>query len=267
MNIKPAAWQQLPFRLGTTSYIIPADILPNAHYLADKIDDIELVLFEVDNEYSNIPDAAVTDELKKIAKANDLSYTVHLPLDLMLGDVEGEEHLSIIKARKVIQHTKKLAPWSYVVHLDGKSYLANPTKEEHQKVIDNSCRALEIIGKELDGQLDLLAVENLDHYPPDFIFPVLERLPVSQCVDIGHLWLEGHDPVAYLQDTLPRTRVMHLHGIADRDHKSLKHMPAEKVKAVWDVLTAAYSGVVTLEIFSQADFESSLAVLTAIMEA
>jgi hypothetical protein len=29
-----------PFRLGTTSYIIPADILPNAQYLADKVQDI-----------------------------------------------------------------------------------------------------------------------------------------------------------------------------------------------------------------------------------
>ena len=42
----------LPFRLGTTSYIIPADILPNVRYLADKVDDIELVLFEAD-DYSN----------------------------------------------------------------------------------------------------------------------------------------------------------------------------------------------------------------------
>ena len=31
---------RLPFRLGTSSYIIPADILPNVDFLKDKVDDI-----------------------------------------------------------------------------------------------------------------------------------------------------------------------------------------------------------------------------------
>ena len=47
-----------PFRLGTTSYIIPNSILPNVRYLADKVKDIELVLFESDDGISNFPDAA-----------------------------------------------------------------------------------------------------------------------------------------------------------------------------------------------------------------
>ena len=45
---------RLPFRLGTTSYIIPDDILPNVTMLAPSIDDIELILFESD-EISNYP--------------------------------------------------------------------------------------------------------------------------------------------------------------------------------------------------------------------
>ena len=52
----------LPFRLGTTSYIIPDDILPNVRYLAGKVKDIELVLFDID-EYCNIPDAEQLSEL------------------------------------------------------------------------------------------------------------------------------------------------------------------------------------------------------------
>jgi hypothetical protein len=43
-----------PFRLGTSSYIIPDEILPNIQYLKDLVDDVEIVLFESD-EYSNIP--------------------------------------------------------------------------------------------------------------------------------------------------------------------------------------------------------------------
>ena len=51
--------QAYPFRLGTTSYIIPADILPNARYLAGKIRDIELILFEVDDGPNNLPSTEV----------------------------------------------------------------------------------------------------------------------------------------------------------------------------------------------------------------
>ena len=73
-----------PFRLGTSSYIIPADILPNAHYLAGKVKDIELILFEVDDGPNNLPSPEVIEELEQIAREQDLTYTVHLPLDLKL---------------------------------------------------------------------------------------------------------------------------------------------------------------------------------------
>ncbi len=69
--------QAYPFRLGTTSYIIPADILPNAHYLAGKVRDIELILFEVDDGPNNLPSTEVIDELLLIAQQHDLTYTVH----------------------------------------------------------------------------------------------------------------------------------------------------------------------------------------------
>jgi sugar phosphate isomerase/epimerase len=81
-------------------------------------------------------------------------------------------------------------------------------------------------------------------------------------VDIGHLWLDGYDPIPYLQTALPRTRVIHMHGIAERDHRSLTFMPMEKVRAVWEeLIRARYEGVLTLEIFSEDDFLSSLEVL------
>ena len=45
------------FRIGTTSYVIPDDILPNVEYLASRVDDVQLVLFETDEYGSNLPDA------------------------------------------------------------------------------------------------------------------------------------------------------------------------------------------------------------------
>ncbi len=47
--------ENINFRIGTTSYIIPDDIIPpNVRYLGGKTDDIELVLFEVDDGPSNL---------------------------------------------------------------------------------------------------------------------------------------------------------------------------------------------------------------------
>lgn len=253
-----------PFRLGTTSYIIPDDILPNARYLAGKVRDIELILFEVDDGPNNLPSAEVIDELTGIAEQHDITYTVHLPLDLKLGDDGSERDQSIVKAKRVIDCTRGLNPWAYVLHLDGRSVRTSTDQRMLKGWQDHSVRALEIVS-EWAGCPEKLAVENLETYPLDFIQPVLDRIPVSRCVDVGHLWLDGHDPIPYLQEALPRTRVIHMHGIAERDHRSLKFMPFENVCDVWkELVKLKYDNVLTLEIFSEEDFASSVEVLEKI---
>jgi sugar phosphate isomerase/epimerase len=253
-----------PFRLGTTSYIIPDDILPNVRYLAGKVRDIELILFEVDDGPNNLPSTEIIDELTQIARQHDITYTVHLPLDLKLGDDGSERDQSLVKAKRVIDCTRRLNPWAYVLHLDGRSVRTSTDQGLLKRWQDHSVRALEIVS-EWAGGPEKLAVENLETYPLDFIQPVLDRIPVSRCVDIGHLWLDGHDPIPYLQAALSRTRVIHMHGIAERDHRSLKFMPFEKVCDVWrELIHVHYEGVLTLEIFSEEDFTSSLEMLEKI---
>jgi adenosylcobalamin phosphodiesterase len=250
-----------PFRLGTTSYIIPDDILPNARYLAGKVGDIELILFEVDDGPNNLPSSDVIHELSKIAQENDLTYTVHLPLDLKLGEDGSERDQSLVKAKRVIDCTRELDPWAYVLHLDGKAVRTSTDAELVKHWQDQSVRALEIVSAWAGGP-DKLAVENLETYPLDFIQPVLDRIPVSRCVDVGHLWLDGHDPVPYLRAALPRTRVVHMHGISERDHRSLAFLSQERIRAVWEeLLQENYTGVLTLEIFSEEDFRSSMDVI------
>jgi len=97
-----------PFRLGATSYIIPADILPNLHYLAGKVQDVELVLFEVDDGPNNLPTPAQVDEMNALASEYGLTYTIHLPLDLRLADDGSLRHVSLEKARRVIECTRAL---------------------------------------------------------------------------------------------------------------------------------------------------------------
>ena len=118
------------------------------------------------------------------------------------------------------------------------------------------------------GDGKLLAVENLEGYPPEFVTPIVQQTSASRCLDVGHLWLDGIDPLPHLRSALPRTRMIHLHGLKDgRDHQSIAHMPPQQLDAVLQLLVeSAYRGIVTLEIFGQEDFESSMAALYGSLE-
>lgn len=57
---------------------------------------------------------------------------------------------------------------------------------------------------------------------------------------------------------MPRTRVIHIHGISQRDHSSLAHLAPEKLDPVIELLLREnYPGVLTLEVFGEDDFYSS----------
>lgn len=253
--------KQLPFRIGTTSYIVPNELLPNVRFLAERVDDIELVLFEVDDGPNNLPDANVIRELKSLAQQHQLSYTVHLPLDLRLAGEGGEQHGSIVKARKVIERTLDLNPWAYVLHLDGRDMLNSPDPQAIENWNRQAVQALGIVAEWIPD-VRSLAVENLEKYPLNFWDEVFKRAQISRCIDIGHLWVDGHDPVAYLKKHIDRAKVLHIHGISDRDHRSLSNVPFDEFTRVLSfILQSGFKGVMTIEVFGQEDFESSLAVL------
>jgi sugar phosphate isomerase/epimerase len=244
-----------PFRLGSTSYVIPADILPNVCRLGPLVDDVELVLFEVD-EGSNLPSPAVIKGLAELAQRHDLTYTVHLPLDLRLAAAEDVwRHPSMEKARRVVRSTRALKPWAYVVHLDGTEIQAGAPAGAVGRWRDRAARSLEALGAEA-GELALLAVENLESYQPEAFLPLLDQLPISLCLDVGHFFRTGTDPFPYLEQHLGRTRVVHLHGSRDgRDHRGLDLVPDDTLGRLLELLLyRRFSGVLTLEVFTERHF-------------
>jgi sugar phosphate isomerase/epimerase len=249
--MKPA----LPFRLGCTSYVIPADILPNVRQLGPLVDDVELVLFEVDDR-SNLPSPAVVEGLAQLAQRHDLTYTVHLPLDLRLAAADDLwRHPSMEKAQRVIRATRALRPWAYVVHLDGTEIQAGGGRAEVVRWRDRAARSLESLGEEA-GELALLAVENLESYRPEAYLPLVDQLPISLCLDVGHFFRTGTDPFPYLEGHLQRTRVVHLHGSRDgRDHRGLDLIPDATLGQLLELLLARqFGGVLTLEVFTERHF-------------
>ena len=253
----------LPFRVGATSYVIEADLLSNAQFLAHYVQDMQLVLFDLPGGPSNLPDAATVAALSQVGQDQDLTYTVHLIEDLA-PQASPQAEASLQKAQDVIQRTQALAPWAYVLHLEGRAVRTPATPAEclAQWQIQVQAALQQVIA--WVGDAPLLAVENLEGYPPAFVIPVLmPPTSVSRCVDIGHLWLDGHEPLPWLQEALPRTRVVHLHGLyGGRDHQSIAHMAPEQLDPVinW-LLQQRYTGVLTLEVFGEVDFWSSLEAL------
>ncbi len=234
----------LPFRLGATSYIWPDDILPNVRQLGPLVDDVELVLFESDEYGSNLPGQEVIAELKQLAQAHDLTYTVHLPLDLRLGDDDDAlRHPSLEKARRVIERTRSLDPFAYVVHLDGRAIEHGANANALARWQSQAARSLELVAA-WAGEADRICVENLENYDPAAFAPVIESAHASRSVDVGHFWLKGLDPLPHLSQWRAQTRVVHIHGIGERDHQSLALMPPDALDAVVAHLLENMRGVV-----------------------
>jgi sugar phosphate isomerase/epimerase len=255
------------FRVGTTSYIIPDELLPNVEYVGPLVDDVQLVLFETDGYGSNLPDADLVARLRCLAEEHGLTYTVHLPVDLRLGGGAVDGEVSLVKARRVIEATRGLEPYAYTLHLDGRELLgpggvAGTESTALRRWQEDSRCVLEIVCGWLDDSTRL-CVENVEGWDPEAFAPVVSALPVSRTIDVGHLWLQQVDPMDHLERWIDRARVIHLHGLAGRDHASLAWVPPEKLDPVISLLVARFSGVVTLEVFDREDLETSLEALSA----
>ena len=71
------------FRLGTTSFIYPDHYLPNVKMLGPYLNEIELLLFE--SAYDSLPSKHEIKELSILAEEFDITYDIHLPIDISLG--------------------------------------------------------------------------------------------------------------------------------------------------------------------------------------
>jgi sugar phosphate isomerase/epimerase len=256
---------RFPFRLGTSSYIIPDDILPNVRYLAGKVEDVELVLFESD-EFSNLPSNDVIRELVALAVEHGLTYSVHLPLDVYLGNHDrAERERSVGKCRRIIDLTEALPKSAFVMHFEaGKGVDINAFSEaERQCFVESLGDSAQMLLDGCDHPASMFCAENLN-YPFELVWPVVEAFGFSVTLDVGHLEYYGFPTAEYLERYLHRTKVLHMHGTTEgRDHNSLDYMRPEALDMVVEALRKADGEpkVFTLEIFSEADFLSSCRVL------
>jgi sugar phosphate isomerase/epimerase len=252
-----------PFRLGTTSYIVPDDIVPNLLYLQGRVDEVELLLFESD-QCSNLPARSVGLEIARLGQEAELTYTVHLPLDTRLGSADEAERLaSVGKCRRVIERMAPVAPFAWILHLHG-DRRGDPPSDDASRWIEQNRRSLHEL---LEGgpASRMFCVETLD-YDFERIADLVEAFDLSVCLDIGHLLVHGRDVTAHLDRWMERARVFHLHGVdaEGKDHNHLGHLPPGLLEDLAKRLSGLPAGderVVTMEVFRQNDFERSMGVV------
>jgi sugar phosphate isomerase/epimerase len=238
-------------------------MVPNVERLVGRVDDIELLLFSVDED---VPGADEVARLRELKQEHGLSYTVHTPLDASLASADERRRVEgVDKVRRAIEWGRPLDPFGYTLHVylgDGEHDAAPPRDLDAWR--ERAVRSLETVAA--DGVAPrALCIERID-YPFELVAPVVGALDLSIALDVGHLLRDGIALAGELDRWLGRTRIVQLHGTRPdgRDHKSLAHAPAAEVKRLLDTLAArAFSGVLTLEVFDADDLEESLALLAA----
>ena len=242
-----------PFCLATTSFIFPDTWAANVRRLGPYVDEIELLFFE--SGASNYPSKKEINTLAHLADDLALTYNVHLPMDIYLGhETASERKRAVDQVRQVLDLTGLLPVSVYVIHV------VRSEKSSDQKTIDSwRNRTKTSFEKIVSGGIPTvsLAVETLD-YPLSWVDSVIFDLDLSVCLDLGHLWLAGRNPLSQYHLYQNQTRILHLHGIENgRDHRSLTQLNSDQKKIVRQMLKG-FNGVVSLEVFSLDDLIPSL---------
>ncbi|RLB21303.1 MAG: sugar phosphate isomerase/epimerase, partial [Deltaproteobacteria bacterium] len=218
----PVLKNSFGFRLATTSYIIPEGFMKNISFLGRYVDEIALVLFDTGNE-NNLPSKTEIREMKGAAEEFNITYNVHLPPDVFLGDPDpAVREVALQRVLCFYDRTLPLGPVQYVLHLDRRGADGRPLRDWDAFTANLLSSMDELIKGGLDASS--VSVENLD-FPLQWVEPVVEEFGMNFCLDLGHLMYYCFDLKENIDAFLDRSPIVHLHGIADgMDHKGAENI-------------------------------------------
>jgi len=246
--------KRFPFRLSVPSFIYPANYIDNARMLAPFVDEIELLLFE--SHESHLPHASEIDQLASLAVDQEISYNVHLPIDLYLASVDNHSRQEAVdRLTTAIDRVRPLSPTTYTLHLPYNE------ADTHPKTVDKWARrnreCLDEILAASKAHPGQISIETLE-YPPFWFETVVAALGLAVCIDIGHIMRFGYNLEEVWRIFANRTTMIHLHGVYQgQDHLALAQMPAE-ARALIKRCLGSYSGALSLEVFSFERLNTSL---------
>lgn len=242
-----------PFRLGTTSFIYPDLYSENVRLLGPYLDEIELLFFE-SREAGCFPSVYEIEKLKDLKEEYDLTYNIHLPTDVDLSSPDpSEREKAVVNLMHVIKMTKDIDPVTYTLHIPFE--LNRPGGENLWRVY--AAKGLRDLLAHDEILPEKISVETL-FYPPHFMAPLLEEFNLSMCLDVGHVLLDGGDPLEEFIKYRDRISIIHLHSAKNKiDHLSLDNFNEEDFSKIREILKD-FSESVSIEVFSFKDLENSL---------
>lgn len=245
-----------PFKIGSTSFIYPDGYTQNVKMLAPYLDEIELLLFESASD--SLPSNHEIKKLSLLSNEFDLSYNIHLPIDISLSALDTSmRHTAMETIKQVMELTAPLSPSTCTLHLQyDESDFTNSSIKRWQERLYNSIEQLVATG--INGEM--ISIETLA-YPLDWVEKIITTFNLSVCIDLGHLIVNQFDMEAVFNKYCKRTSIIHLHGIENhKDHLALDKLPKQMTDIIIRILKR-YSGVVSLEVFSYNELFTSLNVL------
>ena len=242
-----------PFRLATTSFIYPAGYAENVRKLAPFVDEIELLFFE--SAPTSLPTKQEIRELESFASGDGISYNIHLPLDIKLGnkksDIRNQSNDAVLR---VAELTKDLHPTTMTLHID---FEGNATKDDDVSAWRE--RAGSSMEKIFSRGIppEKFSVENLE-YPFSLVAPLVRETGMKACIDVGHLAVIDGDLEDHLKTYGDMAEIMHLYGTVNNHvHGPLTRLPVPMLELAVQYL-CEFTGTVSLEVFSFENLKESL---------
>lgn len=237
---------RLQFRFGTTSFIYKAGYAENVRALGPYVDEIELLFLSSQN--ADWPTAELVRELKTLKTQFNLTYNIHLPVDIAANAANTNvacKNIDILQ--KFICQLQDLEPESYCLHLP----------HDHNANFAVRCRSAisALLATGLPRRK--LTVENLD-YPLTILADVIKELDVGVCLDIGHTFVFNTNFETHVQTFGAQIETVHLHGpgLNRDDHNDLSHLGPN-----WPMVLKflrGFRGAVSLEVFDITKLNNSL---------
>jgi len=222
--------------------------------LGPYMDQIELLLFESTGRDA-LPSRSVIAELGRLAGEFDLGYNVHLPTDISIADRNPARQKDAVETMvRVIERVQPLGPSALIFHVP---YIEESLKEDDvRNWQDRVYNNLEQIIPAVENQR-IIAIETLD-YPLELLDNIILDLDLAICLDLGHLMVYDYDVLEVFNKYAFKTSVLHLHGVENgRDHTTLDRLSEKLASTVLRVLKR-FTGVVSIEVFSFENLDSSL---------
>ncbi len=156
-----------------------------------------------------------------------LSVSVHLPY-LQLNPaspLEEYRRISVDAVIRVINACRGLGVKKFVIHLTSEfedSILFFPIEEKAKRTlidiaVNQAKKSMSDILKETKLPPSVFALENLEVFPFDYLYPIVEEFGISVCFDMGHWGLNGFMPEDFLKKfNINRIGEMHIQDMTEK---------------------------------------------------